>query len=503
MILELSKHLLMQTKRFRWAACQLDALRQCINLIGLRKTLGKLPKTLDETYQRILTTVPDEFAEDASRILQWLCICKRPLRLEEVADLIAVDGKLHKYDCERQLFDPRDVVKFCPSLVKVSHEDGDDLGIWFYSSHVFNNKTYCWAPRRSSSYDILELSHKSVKDYLFTKTIQVGTSASSQLSFESSHTDFAETAMAYLLQFHDGHFFQGNEFLGEKLLKERPAASYAACHWFEHHNAVKDQQSLGSLALKLFSDEWVFTHIVHLSVQGSPGSYCKVRQSLPSKLEHASGLGVLGVCQSILDTGNRVFGYGLSFASRDGHEEIAQLLLKYGANPNPMVLYETSPLTLAIYEGHERIAHLLMTARANIDAPDVFILAAQKRLFSIVERMLKMHADVNSKRLGGMEEVDDDPSGTVGRSALHEAAWAGYGEIVSLLLQHGADINATYNCGDMALHDAVTNNQYDIVKILVDAGAKTDVIVLGKSPLTLAESRGRYEIAQLLRSSQG
>ena len=494
---------MIRTKRFRWAACQLDALRQCINLTGLRKILGKLPKTLDETYQRILTGVPDEYAEDALRILQWLCICKRPLGLEEVADLIAVDCKLHKYDCERRLFDPRDVVKFCPSLVKVSHEDGDDLGIWFLQSDVIDNKTYCWAPRRSSSYDILELSHKSVKDYLLTNKIQVGTSASSQLSFESSHADLAETAIAHLLQFKNGHFFQGKEFLGSKLLKERPAASYAANYWSEHFNAVNDQQSLGLLALKLFSDEWIFAHIVHLNVHGSPGSYCKLRQSLPPKLEHACGLGVLGVCQSLIDTGNRVFGYGLCFASWEGREDVVQLLLKYGANTNSAKLHDVSPLKWAIHEGHERIAHLLITAGANIHAENALILAAQRRLFPIVELMLKLHVDVNSKRLGGMEEVDDDPSGTVGRSALHEAAWAGDGEIVSLLLQHGADINATYNCGDTALHDAIRNNQYDVVKILVDAGAKTDIIVLGKSPLTLAESRGRYEMAQLLRSSQG
>ena len=192
----------------------------------------------------------------------------------------------------------------------------------------------------------------------------------------------------------------------------------------------------------------------------------------------------------------------MSVASRKGHEDVVRLLLKYGANPNAVMQYQSSPLNEAIDGGHERIAHILITAGANIDHDDALISAAQKGLFSIVESLLALHADVNKQRLRGMEEVDDDPSGTVGRSALHEAAWAGYGEIVNLLLQHGADINATYNCGDTSLHDAVRNDQYDIVKILVDAGAKTDIIVLGKSSLTLAESRGSHEIAQLLRNSQ-
>ena len=242
----------MHIKRFRWAVCQLDALRHCVNLTGLRKILGNLPKTLDETYQRILTGVPDEYAEDALRILRWLCICKRPLRLEEVADLTAVDCKLQRYDCERRLFDPRDVVKLFPSLVKVSPEERNHLEILFPHFKVFgvDGEATC----HSSLSDILELSHKSVKDYLLMKIIQVGTSASLQLSVESSHAALAETAMAYLLQFDNGQFFQGNEFLGSKLLEERPASMYAAIYWSEHLNAAKDRR-LGSLALKIFSNE--------------------------------------------------------------------------------------------------------------------------------------------------------------------------------------------------------------------------------------------------------
>ena len=492
----------MYVGRFRWAVCQLDALRHCINLTGLRKILGNLPKTLDETYQRILTGVPDEYAEDALRILQWLCTCKRPLRLEEVADLIAVDCRVQRYDWERRLFDPRDVVKICPSLVKVCPER-NHLGILtpqFKILGVDGEVTWDFSSSLSSS-DILELSHKSVKDYLLLKTIQVGTSASLHLSVESSHAALAETAMAYLLQFDNGQFFQGDEFLGSSLLVERPASTYAANYWSEHLNAAKDRR-LQSMALKLLSDEWVFRHTIHLGLHDWPGAYRVIIKSPPSKLCYASGLGLLGVCQSLLDTGDRIYGDALGVASRKGHDNVVRLLLKYGAHPNVELQNYSSPLSEAINGGHEGIAATLITTGANIDHDDVLILAAQKGLLSIVNLLLSLHADVNKKRLGGMEEVDDDPSGTVGRFALHEAAWAGHGEIVSLLLQHGADINATYNCGDTALHDAVRNDQYDIVKILVDAGAKTDIVVLGKSPLMLADSEGNHEIAQLLRNLQ-
>jgi hypothetical protein len=40
--------------RFRWAVCQLDTLRACKKVSAVRKALAQLPKTLDETYARIL-----------------------------------------------------------------------------------------------------------------------------------------------------------------------------------------------------------------------------------------------------------------------------------------------------------------------------------------------------------------------------------------------------------------------------------------------------------------
>ncbi|KAI0123245.1 hypothetical protein BJ170DRAFT_587263, partial [Xylariales sp. AK1849] len=60
---------------FRWVWCQLTALRQCRDPIALRKALTSLPRTLDKTYARILTNIPQEYFDHTIRILQCLCIC--------------------------------------------------------------------------------------------------------------------------------------------------------------------------------------------------------------------------------------------------------------------------------------------------------------------------------------------------------------------------------------------------------------------------------------------
>src|ERR1700677_4230327 len=77
--------------RFRWVACQLDVLRKCIKLDGLTKKLKSLPKTLDETYDRILQNIDDEYHNDAFNVLQWLAFSARPVTLAEVAEALAVN----------------------------------------------------------------------------------------------------------------------------------------------------------------------------------------------------------------------------------------------------------------------------------------------------------------------------------------------------------------------------------------------------------------------------
>jgi hypothetical protein len=55
---------------FRWAVCQLDTLGKCCNRAMLRKSLATLPRTLDQTYDRILTRIGEEYSKYAMRILQ-------------------------------------------------------------------------------------------------------------------------------------------------------------------------------------------------------------------------------------------------------------------------------------------------------------------------------------------------------------------------------------------------------------------------------------------------
>jgi ankyrin repeat protein len=90
---------------------------------------------------------------------------------------------------------------------------------------------------------------------------------------------------------------------------------------------------------------------------------------------------------------------------------------------------------------------------------------------------------------------------------------SGQQEFVELAVQHGADINSSYEAkvGQGAgmknfspLQAAVAYNQPQVVAFLLSRGA--DQIASdykGRTPLELAESKGHEEIARLLRKQLG
>lgn len=77
--------------RFRWVVCQLDALRKCRTPAALEKALIRLPKTLYETYDRILAAIDEDDRRDALSLLQWLAFSVRTLSTDEAMDALATD----------------------------------------------------------------------------------------------------------------------------------------------------------------------------------------------------------------------------------------------------------------------------------------------------------------------------------------------------------------------------------------------------------------------------
>jgi hypothetical protein len=74
-------------KQFRWVECQFESLKRCPRSEShLEWCLKSLPRSLDETYERILCGIDEGSIEEAQRILTLLCFSSRPLTVQEVID---------------------------------------------------------------------------------------------------------------------------------------------------------------------------------------------------------------------------------------------------------------------------------------------------------------------------------------------------------------------------------------------------------------------------------
>src|SRR5579871_451340 len=85
--------------------------------------------------------------------------------------------------------------------------------------------------------------------------------------------------------------------------------------------------------------------------------------------------------------------------------------------------------------------------------------------------------------------------------AIHEAAFRGYTQIVTLLLQRGANVNARNGSGHTPLHYAAQRGHINTGTFLITHGARVDAISFGHLDETSLHAAGHYgqsEFAKLL-----
>ncbi|KAF8511998.1 hypothetical protein JB92DRAFT_3117575 [Gautieria morchelliformis] len=151
---------------FRWVICQLDALRKCKTPAALKKALTCLPKTLNETYDRILAAIDEDDNQGAVSLLQWLAFSFGTLSLDQGVDVIATDPDAIDeplFDPSRRLRDARDILTICSSLVTITFpEDSSNQGNIVHRVH-------------STEAGEIRLAHFSVREYLTSEHLRTST----------------------------------------------------------------------------------------------------------------------------------------------------------------------------------------------------------------------------------------------------------------------------------------------------------------------------------------
>jgi hypothetical protein len=99
--------------------------------------------------------------------------------------------------------------------------------------------------------------------------------------------------------------------------------------------------------------------------------------------------------------------------------------------------------------------------------------------------------------------VNPDERDSFGGTALHAAMFQKNPAIITLLIEHGFDVNAQGPAnGYTPLHDAVWANNLEAIKILLAHGAKTDIKGKdGLTPYAKAKQENKPEIASYLETA--
>ena len=210
-------------------------------------------------------------------------------------------------------------------------------------------------------------------------------------------------------------------------------------------------------------------------------------------LNQAAASGNLELVELLLASGAKVnFAHkkdnytALHAAAWNKHAGIVRRLLAAGADVNAETKWGFTPLHSALWAGDTITADILLKHGAKLDLATAAALGR-------VEDAKRLLARPLSPKLAN----------SIGPAALLWAVRRGQVATASVLLDAGRDINDQTGWGLGPLHRAVAGGHAEMVRLLLDRGAKVNATneydyTKGCTPLVVAAAEGHEQIAQVL-----
>ncbi|XP_060933258.1 ankyrin repeat and SOCS box protein 15 [Limanda limanda] len=266
------------------------------------------------------------------------------------------------------------------------------------------------------------------------------------------------------------------------------------------HNTNHKNESPLLLAVRVGSYEMTHALVAH-------GAWVEqVCRKRWTAVHEAAKVGNADILMLLLRNGGRVNQKDVSgvtplaVAAEHGHFHIAEILLNCGSTVNSQALNGESVLLDAAGSGNTVCIQLLLDNGANPNLPSITgHLPIHKAAYAGHYDALKMLIPLTTKK--AIKEA--------GQSPVHSAAEGGQRHCLQLLLACGFDVNYrmsarnSENYRDMrrsALYCAVSNGDVDSTKVLLVAGARTNLDPL--CCLLVAVRSGRCEIVKLLLAAK-
>jgi Ankyrin repeats (3 copies)/Ankyrin repeats (many copies) len=426
--------------------CQLEVLRHSFPS-SVRHILDELPESLDETYERILREIRKPKQGHAHRLLQCLVAAVRPLRVEELAEVLAFD-----FDTEgipklnlgwRWENQEEAVMSACSSLVIIV-KDKDSR--------------------------IVQFSHYSVKEFLIANRLAepIRDVSRYHIRIEAAHTILAQTCLGVLLRLVDR--------VDRDNIKNFPLVRYAARYWPTHARFENTLSCIEDGMERLFDGDkshfatWLWIFDEDWGGRSMSSSCPEKPEAFP--LYYAARLGFRGLAEHLISKHpehvNTRGGGELTpmhIAAFEGHADILSLLLEHGADTDGRGIYESTPLYRAAEKGKLEAGQYLLDRGADINAGSV---TDQTPLFRAVFYCHVEFARMLLER-GASVGIPDDS----GRTPLHWAVAKGNILAMQLLLEYGADVNTRDKDGKTPSEFGPGSGKHEVVKLLSEYGTKS------------------------------
>jgi hypothetical protein len=331
-----------------------DYLRDCPSS-RIRKVLADVPKTLDETYARILREIKESHKEFAQMIFQCVAVASRPLQVKELAEVFAFDfeaGAVPKLREDWREQNPvHAVLSACSSLLAVVNVEDTEV-IQF--SH-FSVKEFLTLDRFPKANDI-------ISDYLFSMT--------------RAHTLVARVCLGTLLH------LPGD--VTSDSLHKFPLAKYSGKHLIDHAQFEDVSQEVEDGLKQLFDPRkphltlWVWIYDPEANAFERIFPPKTPSEPRGTELYYATLCGLFRIVKFLITEHSQdvqASGFGnnttpLHLASSRGHVEVARVLLKHGAVITAQDKYGKTPLHWASSRGHLELARVLLEHGAVATAQD-------------------------------------------------------------------------------------------------------------------------------------
>jgi len=456
-------------------------LKSCVTPKDVREALRTLPKTLKETYDKILDSVPKRNQSYIRAALQWIACSTRPLSLDELAVAVVIDPAVAKPNgSENQLFRGGETIhKMLSKLIDVHKVERFSLVDSI--NHKFGSVKDLLEKFASYREDlkllgptVVKFSHSSVRNYLLQRRDDADLSRSFSFSEDMAHRFIAKSVLAYFQSLSETASI-GNKAYGESWLC---LLMYLMRHWHTHAVRLPDEEP-GSLA-HLFNEVPLAVRYLLMAEDEYTGDsfedivgFEESQRKPPSpeqKLQYAACSGSSRVVDIILASNpdldvdaSSEYGNALFFACERQYWHIADILLERGADPNKHDELRV-PLIHACMHGADEVVQKLISHKADVndfdDEHHPLTAAIVAGHLSTVKLLLINKADLDILA----------PEGT----PIFVAASYGRHECMDLLLKYGASLEGLDEFSPSLLEYASASGSVETVKLLLTQGLDVD-----------------------------